>query len=79
VTLTRTNVIFSQNQVHGDRRRRTFAVPPGRDREERETAPAVCSDRGGSVKRYYRYVPVFVAVSIARPASWFFPVTSVRM
>ena len=27
----------------------------------------------------YRYWPVFVAVSIARPDSWFFPVTRVRM
>ncbi|GAB2754019.1 hypothetical protein GCM10027174_31750 [Salinifilum aidingensis] len=27
----------------------------------------------------YRYWPVFVAVSIARPDSWFFPLTSVRM
>ncbi|MDT7797064.1 MAG: hypothetical protein QOI78_497, partial [Actinomycetota bacterium] len=29
--------------------------------------------------RSYRYCPVFVAVSIARPESWFLPVTSVRM
>lgn len=41
--------------------------------------PRSRGDRGGSTKRTYRYVPVFVAVSIARPASWFFPVTSVRM
>jgi hypothetical protein len=29
--------------------------------------------------RCYRYVPVLVAVSIARPDSWLLPVTSVRM
>ena len=51
------------------------AIPPKESRTARVRRPGPFM----KLLRTYRYWPVLLAVSMARPDSWFLPVTRVRM